>query len=59
MGRPAVRTVLRNVRFYLIRECEISRPPDFHPWNYAIYHCGTMSNVYSMVHWGASSRLAN
>lgn len=22
------------------------------PWNYAIYHCGTASNLYSSVHWG-------
>lgn len=22
------------------------------PWNYAIYHCSTASNIYSSVHWG-------
>lgn len=22
------------------------------PWGYAIYHCSTMANVYSKVHWG-------
>jgi hypothetical protein len=22
------------------------------PWNYAVYHCGTASNIYSQVHWG-------
>ena len=22
------------------------------PWAYAIYHCGTASNLYSTVHWG-------
>lgn len=46
-----VEWALRDIQFYLIDECEIGRPVDFHPWNYAIYHCGTMSNLYSRYHW--------
>ena len=35
----------RELDFYLVEKKE----PD--PWKYAIYHCGTASNVYSKVHW--------
>jgi len=45
-----LQTILREVRreldFYLV---ELQKPD---PWPYAIYHCGTTSNVYSQVHWG-------
>lgn len=37
--------VRREIDFYLT-ECG---GPD--PWAYAIYHCGTTSNLYSNVHW--------
>jgi hypothetical protein len=38
--------VKKELTFYLVEKGE----PD--PWKYAIYHCGTASNVYSQVHWG-------
>jgi hypothetical protein len=31
--------------FYLVNKMEHK------PWAYAIYHCGTSANVYSLVHW--------
>lgn len=36
---------IKELDFYFIALEE----PD--PWEYAIYHCGTMSNAYSSVHW--------
>lgn len=38
--------VTKELNFYLVEKGE----PD--PWKYAIYHCGTASNIYSQVHWG-------
>jgi hypothetical protein len=38
--------VMKELTFYLVEKSE----PD--PWKYAIYHCGTASNIYSQVHWG-------
>jgi hypothetical protein len=38
--------VRKELTFYLVEKGE----PD--PWKYAIYHCGTASNIYSQVHWG-------
>lgn len=35
----------REIEFYLVDKGE----PD--AWRYAQYHCGTMSNVYSSMHW--------
>ena len=37
--------VTKELAFYLVDKDE----PD--PWEYAIYHCGTASNLYSPVHW--------
>jgi hypothetical protein len=37
--------VIREIEFYLI---ELEKPD---PWAYALYHCGTASNIYSQVHW--------
>ena len=37
--------VRRELDFYLIEKGERD------PWQYAKYHCGTASNVYSKVHW--------
>jgi hypothetical protein len=37
--------VQRELDFYLL---DVGKPD---PWNYAIYHCRTMSNAYSDVHW--------
>jgi hypothetical protein len=42
----AVAKVVEDIEFYLIEKPE----PD--PWGYAQYHCGTLANVYSHVHWG-------
>jgi hypothetical protein len=42
------RAVTEELTFYLVAKGE----PD--PWKYAIYHCGTASNIYSQVHWGYS-----
>ena len=39
------RAVRRSIDAHLIESSE----PD--PWGYAVYHCGTTSNVYSDVHW--------
>jgi hypothetical protein len=41
----ALEAARRELDFYLV---ELSEPD---PWAYAIYHCRTMSNVYSSIHW--------
>lgn len=43
---PMKAAVTKELTFYLVEKGE----PD--PWKYAIYHCGTASNIYSKVHWG-------
>jgi hypothetical protein len=40
-----IKETVKELNFYFIE----LRKPD--PWEYAIYHCGTMANVYSRVHW--------
>jgi len=42
--------VQRELTFYLI-EHPREHPATGHPWGYAVYHCGTGANMYSMVHW--------
>lgn len=37
--------VTKELTFYLVEKGEQD------PWKYAIYHCGTASNIYSKVHW--------
>lgn len=37
--------VRKEIKYYLV---ELGEPD---PWAYSIYHCGTMANVYSKVHW--------
>jgi hypothetical protein len=37
--------VMDELNFYLVTKGERD------PWGYARYHCSTMSNVYSSVHW--------
>jgi hypothetical protein len=37
--------VRAELDFYLNEKDELR------PWAYAVYHCGTTSNVYSSVHW--------
>lgn len=37
--------VTYELDFYLT---DVGRPD---PWRYAIYHAGTLSNVYSRIHW--------
>ncbi len=37
--------VVKELNFYL---AELNKPD---PWRYLEYHCGTLSNVYSPVHW--------
>ena len=44
--RRVVADTVRQLDKYLI---ELGEPD---PWAYAIYHCGTASNLYSRVHWG-------
>lgn len=44
--RRVIDDVKRELDFYLL---DVGRPD---PWAYAHYHCGTMANVYSKVHWG-------
>jgi hypothetical protein len=38
--------VMKELTFYLVELGERD------PWKYALYHCGTASNMYSHVHWG-------
>lgn len=38
--------VTKELNFFLVELGEK------HPWHYAIYHCGTASNMYGDVHWG-------
>lgn len=40
-----LKDVRRELDFYLL---EVGRPD---PWAYAIYHCNTMADFYSSVHW--------
>lgn len=40
--------VTKELNFYLVEKGEKD------PWQYAMYHCGTASNIYSDVHWGAA-----
>jgi hypothetical protein len=37
--------VTKELTFYLVEKGKKD------PWKYAIYHCGTASNIYSSVHW--------
>jgi hypothetical protein len=41
----AIEAITRELNFYFI---ELQKE---NPWLYAIYHCGTASNLYSKVHW--------
>lgn len=41
----ALEAAKRELNFYLVDKEE----PD--PWEYAQYHCGTMADVYSHIHW--------
>ena len=43
-----LKDVRRELDFYLI---ELSTPDRPAPWAYAQYHCSTMANFYSKVHW--------
>ena len=37
--------LIKELDFYLVEKGEPN------PWSYAKYHAGTMSNVYSLIHW--------
>ena len=39
------RAVRHKLDYYLVEKGERD------PWAYALYHCGTMANAYSDVHW--------
>jgi len=41
----ALQAVIRELDFYFI---ELNKED---PWDYAIYHCWSTSNLYSDVHW--------
>ena len=41
----ALVAVRRELDFYLVEKNES------HPWEYAVHHCATASNLYSSVHW--------
>ncbi len=45
-SEQTIDAVRREIEFYLL---EVGGPD---PWPYAKYHCDTMANVYSNVHWG-------
>jgi hypothetical protein len=40
-----VKAALKEIDYYLINKGETD------PWRYAIYHCGTSSNLYSEIRW--------
>ena len=44
--QEAINAVVKDLDFYFI---ELGKED---PWEYAIYHTTTASNVYSDVHWG-------
>ena len=44
-NKKIIKKMIKDIEFYLIYKNE----PD--PWEYAIYHCGSMANAYSDVHW--------
>ena len=37
--------MIKELNFFLVELCKEK------PWNYAIYHCGTASNMYSTIRW--------
>lgn len=43
--QQAVDAVRKQIEYYLV---ELGEPD---PWSYAVYHCGTMADAYSQVHW--------
>jgi hypothetical protein len=50
MATEMIAEAIKDVEFYLIEL--VGR----NPWNYARYHCGRASNVYSRIHWPHHSR---
>jgi len=48
-----VHSAKKELDFYLIEHGPNSLFKD--PWAYALYHCGTASNLYSSIHWSAVS----
>lgn len=46
----AVSAVRQELDFYLVSHPK-GYPATGHPWDYAVYHCGTAANIYSQVHW--------
>ena len=48
-GSKELSTKLESIRqelnYYLVEKGEEN------PWAYAVYHCGTATNLYSPVHW--------
>lgn len=48
----------RQLDFYLVEHPRKFRELMGDPWSYAIYHCGTAANVYSLVHWSYFPRTA-
>ena len=50
VASQAVAEVRRELDFYLV-EHPASYPGTGHPWEYAVYHCGTAAKMYSSVHW--------
>ena len=44
-NKTIIEAVKKQLSFYLT---ELNNPD---PWDYAKYHCGTASDMYSMVHW--------
>lgn len=48
------KSMLKKIITKVKKEIEFYSEPraDMSPWEYAIYHCSTSSNIYSPVHWG-------
>lgn len=41
----AIAAVQHELDYYLVE------PGELDPWAYAVYHTGTLANLYSPVHW--------
>ena len=44
-GKEFIQEAREELDFFLVQKGESD------PWAYAIYHCGTASNIYSRIHW--------
>ena len=57
-GQKMLFEARRQLDFYLVEHPRQFRELMGDPWSYAIYHCGTAANLYSLVHWSYFPRTA-